>query len=101
MPGGIWVIGVDAPEGTSRPWSVCPSDSMLGASNNDPLPSVVSRDSASSSGSRTRSLGALLLLAAYIRGAPMGQYMAVRYHRVVHSYRRMPAKWQNNNAYSN
>ena len=90
--------GVDAPEGGPNPSSDLPSVSEAGSSSRDPLSSVVSLDSASSSESRMRFFCALLLLAAYIRGAPMGQYMAMQCHRVPHSYGRMPAKWHNNGA---
>ena len=74
MPGVMGVTGVDNPEGVSS--SSSNSDPLLGASTSEPLPSVVSRDSASSSDSKSRSLGGFLLLAAYTFGAPIGQYMA-------------------------
>lgn len=77
LPGVTGLIGVDVPEGGSTQLSDGPPDTVLGASSKEPLPSVVSRDSASSSDSTTRFL-VLLLLAANIRGAPMGQYMATQ-----------------------
>jgi hypothetical protein len=84
MPGVIGVIGVESIGGSWSSSFALSSDAALGASTNDPLPSVVSRDSASSSNSKTRSLAALLLLVAYIRGAPVGQYIAARC-RIPHS----------------
>jgi len=83
MPGVTGVIGVGEIGGWSSSFALS-SDAVLGASTSDPLPSVVARDSASSSNSKTCSLAALLLLAAYTRGAPMGQYMAARC-RIPHS----------------
>ena len=91
MPGVIGVIRVGGIDGWRSSFALS-YEAALGESTSDTLPSVVSRDSASSSNSKTRSLAALLLLAAYIRGAPMGQYMAARC-RMPHSYGRMPAKW--------
>lgn len=76
MPGVIGVEGIGIDDWSSS--CSLSSATALGASTRDPLPSVVSRDSASSSNSKMRSLAALMLLAAYIRGAPMGQYMAAR-----------------------
>lgn len=73
MPGVMGVAGVDIPEGVS--FSSSNSEPLLGASTSEPLPSVVSRDSASSSDLRTRSLRGFLLLAAYTLGAPIGQYI--------------------------
>jgi hypothetical protein len=67
MPGVIGVTGVLNPEGVSRSLSGLLSDPVLGTSNNDPLPSVVSRDSASSSDSkktRFKPVGLLLLAVA-------------------------------------
>ena len=78
-------------EGGPRPSSECPSDSRPGTVNDDPLSSAYSRDPASSSDSTMRLLVALLLLDAYIRGAPIGQYMAAQYRELLHSYGRMPA----------
>lgn len=93
-PGVPGLIGVDLPECPEWPSSERPPDTVLGASNKDPLPSVVSRDSASSSDSIMLFSVVLLLLAAYIRGAPMGQYMAMQFHRIIHSCARMPATWR-------
>lgn len=95
-PGVPGTRGVDDPEGGWRPSSDCSPDTVLGASSKEPLPSVVSRDSASSSDSTTRFPVPLLLLAAYIRGAPMGQYMATQFRLVPHPWVRMPAKWHKN-----
>jgi hypothetical protein len=64
MPGVIGVTGVDTPDVASCSSSALPSVVILGASARDPVSSVVSQDSASSSGSRMRSLCDLLLLAA-------------------------------------
>ena len=91
-PGVPGIIGVDVPDDGWRPSSERSPDIVLGASNKEPLPSVVSRDSASSSDSTARLPIRSLLLAAYILGAPEGQYMALQYHRVLHSCARMPAK---------
>jgi hypothetical protein len=62
--GVIGVRGVDKPDAPSFSSSAFPAAPMLGASTRDPLPSVVSRDSVSSSDSSMRSLEDLLLLAA-------------------------------------
>ncbi len=62
MPGMIGVAGVLNPEGISRLFSGLSSDPVLGTSSNDPLSSVVSRDSASSSDSRVGNV--LVALAA-------------------------------------
>jgi hypothetical protein len=86
--------GVEAPDGGSSPSSDLTSDTILGAVNSDPLPSVVSRDSASSSDSKIWVVLASLL-AAYIRGAPIGQYMAVQCRRSPHSWGRIPTSWHN------
>jgi hypothetical protein len=63
-PGVPGLMGVDLPERPGRPSSERSPDTVLGASNKDPLPSVVSRDSASSSDSIIWFPVALLLLAA-------------------------------------
>jgi hypothetical protein len=75
IPGVKGVLGV---MGVSVASSDLPPVPGLGASRNDPLPSVASRDSASSSIVKVRSCSALLFVAAYIRGAPTGQYMAAQ-----------------------
>ena len=64
MPGVMGVIGVRGIVAPSCSSSALPAAPMLGVSTRDPLPSVVSRDSASSSDSSMRSLEDLLLLAA-------------------------------------
>lgn len=62
--GVMGVRGVDRPDAPSCSSSTLPAAATLGASTKDPLPSVVSRDSASSSDSSMRSFEDLLLLAA-------------------------------------